>query len=163
MSNFFLILNLKRQQNGPTVITSTGLKEMESSKSLEGTFRVIGECDAYGNLLSAIADSNFMSAPVKKVAVPEKSKPSIPKKAVVPDMDDDGPLMQDFSEEDKKKLKAIKDETRRQAESGIAAERSAAGKLEEKDGSKAGPGKGKPGTGTGKTGASKRKPAGAAK
>lgn len=131
MSKFYSVLNLKRQQNGPSVITEKGLKELQGSQALAGSYSVIGECDAHGNLLSSISEGNFVSAPVKerKVDAVKKDtpKPAAPKSKGIPDIEDDAPVLLDFSEEEKRQLKALKDETKRQGELAIERERAAAG------------------------------------
>lgn len=72
---YYLVLNLKRQTSGPIATPEKGLEEMQKSKALKGTFEVIGECDAAGNLLLGIANNNFTKT-TKQVATPSKSKPN---------------------------------------------------------------------------------------
>jgi hypothetical protein len=74
---YYLVLNLKRQSGGPIATPEKGLKAMQESKALEGTFKIIGECDALGNLLAGIAQNNFSpkeKKTTKQIAIPKPNK-----------------------------------------------------------------------------------------
>lgn len=57
-------------------VTEKALQEMEKIHLFNGKYKLIGECDANGNLLENIADNNFMNF---KIAEKIKKKGSLDK------------------------------------------------------------------------------------
>lgn len=89
LMKYFKVLNINRQGAGPIVVTEKGYNEMMNSMALAPSIQLIGECDASGNLITEIAENNFISAPKKKVIFTEPSKKSSGRRVADIDSDDD--------------------------------------------------------------------------
>lgn len=61
MPKFYKVINIKRQHMGAYVLPEVGYKTTMESKSLAPDIKLLGECDAAGNILHEIASANFMS------------------------------------------------------------------------------------------------------
>lgn len=83
MPKFYKVINIKRQHMGAYVLPEVGYKTTMESKSLAPDIKVLGECDAAGNILHEIASANFISTkkPELKTQTPVDADP-----------DFDGPL-----------------------------------------------------------------------
>jgi hypothetical protein len=57
---YYSVINLLRQNSGPFTVTDKWIKEAETMNDIK--YKVIGECDANGNLMHQIANGNFTKA-----------------------------------------------------------------------------------------------------
>lgn len=75
----YKVINLKRQGAGPIVLTESAWKLNRDNPNKAKHLKLIGECDAAGNMLADIAKGNFLHAakktePVAAAPIPEPAK-----------------------------------------------------------------------------------------
>lgn len=69
----FRVLILENQQKGPITVTENWVKISEPEPDFNKKFKIIGECDAGGNLLEDLKSSNFspVTAEIPDIFLPK--------------------------------------------------------------------------------------------